>query len=347
MLCLPFIDPVTVMSARQTTDSGFVVVGTIRNFAFLAKLNKLGNLSWCKKYPESSLATNMGYDVLIEQTGYLILTESTTNNSLIKTDLSGNVSWAKDNSQYGGLSYSTSLERSSSLKKISGNRRMIVEKGIDGGGSVTVIDTTGNYLWGCATHYTGMDMSQLKNGWFVITVNPGPLVFKTSSSSSVSGPLGVIGMDSLRSNFNTCDHFVTTNSLTNLALNVNTVALNVVPGGMIAPVSPTLTNLVCLQYDGCLYWSIGGGIGEKNADAVMSLFPNPTEGKITVQSYLLSNSSSIELYDVSGRLVRKERLNSLSGKAEINLGDLNAGAYFYTVYFDAISFNKGKLLISK
>lgn len=65
------------------------------------------------------------------------------------------------------------------------------------------------------------------------------------------------------------------------------------------------------------------GINE-NSLGYVSVFPNPTEGNITIKNML--QPSVLRVYDVAGRVVREENLDA-SQQQTVNLGSLEAGVY--------------------
>jgi hypothetical protein len=64
------------------------------------------------------------------------------------------------------------------------------------------------------------------------------------------------------------------------------------------------------------------------------IFPNPTKGKITVES---EGSKNFLIYDSNGILILSE---SVSGIQEVDLEKLKSGIYFYN-----LGSKKGKLVI--
>lgn len=55
------------------------------------------------------------------------------------------------------------------------------------------------------------------------------------------------------------------------------------------------------------------------------VFPNPAQDKITVASDAVSKNSTIEIFDINGRLLQSLNFNSI--KKEINISDLKEGIY--------------------
>lgn len=75
----------------------------------------------------------------------------------------------------------------------------------------------------------------------------------------------------------------------------------------------------------------GDGLGQNEAALARSIhvFPNPTDEMLTIESAAKS-LQQIVVYDLSGRVVLDEQLNN-STVAQLNLGDLQAGAYFVSI----------------
>lgn len=75
---------------------------------------------------------------------------------------------------------------------------------------------------------------------------------------------------------------------------------------------------------------IATGLQSKTSISEFSVFPNPTNGKMTV-SYNAENSKAVifEVYDISGRLVlaETETTNNPIKEKELNIGQLESGTY--------------------
>jgi hypothetical protein len=71
------------------------------------------------------------------------------------------------------------------------------------------------------------------------------------------------------------------------------------------------------------------GIDELTENQI-SLFPNPSEGKVTISlnSASLSESYSVEIYDAIGKLVASHKLNN---ETTINISSLDGGVYLFKI----------------
>lgn len=61
--------------------------------------------------------------------------------------------------------------------------------------------------------------------------------------------------------------------------------------------------------------------------AVVTIYPNPTTGKLTLGNVL--ESTSVLVYDISGSLVNEYSVSPTSN--EISIESLNSGTYFFAV----------------
>ncbi len=91
----------------------------------------------------------------------------------------------------------------------------------------------------------------------------------------------------------------------------------------------------------------GNSITAKNG---VSLFPNPNNGKFTIQSSVISGQSSVEIYNVFGEKVFTSTLPQTPKGAlnEINLASQPSGIYLYIVIKqDGELLGEGKVIIAK
>lgn len=81
----------------------------------------------------------------------------------------------------------------------------------------------------------------------------------------------------------------------------------------------------------------GVGINQINADEALSIFPNPTNNNITIQTGL-TESYQISIYNVAGELMRRETINGPS--AQFDLSSYSTGLYFIELKGSSFSVNR-------
>jgi uncharacterized delta-60 repeat protein len=166
-------------SVQQTSDGGYIVVGSTASFGagyeniFLIKTDANGNISWAKTYggTEYDRASSVqqtsdgGYIVA----GYTFSFGAGSDVFLIKTDANGNISWAKT---YGG----TDWDWASSVQQTSdGGYIMAGYTGSFGaGGDILLIktDANGNIIWaktyGGTSYDEAYSVQQTSDGGYVL-----------------------------------------------------------------------------------------------------------------------------------------------------------------------------------
>lgn len=75
----------------------------------------------------------------------------------------------------------------------------------------------------------------------------------------------------------------------------------------------------------------GSGIENNSGAKVLDIFPNPSNGKFTLQLPESIYNGTIDIYSVLGEKIFNQPL-SVSGKEEINLTNISPGIYFLMVY---------------
>ena len=161
-------------SVQQTSDGGYIVLGSTVPFAYLLKTDSKGDTLWTKTYGGSG----SDYGASVQQTvdgGYIIVGTTnfgagSTDVYLIKTDVNGDPLWTK---AYGG----TGVEQGMYVQETSDGGYIITGFTISfgaGGSDVYLIktDSIGDTLWtrtfgGTSDDY-GHSVYQATDGGYVI-----------------------------------------------------------------------------------------------------------------------------------------------------------------------------------
>jgi hypothetical protein len=86
------------------------------------------------------------------------------------------------------------------------------------------------------------------------------------------------------------------------------------------------------------------GVGIEQSEALVSkVYPNPTDDYVTFQVNT-SVSSTIEILDLSGKVVKIDQINLGDKEVTVDVSDLKNGLYMYRVYNEKLS-QEGKLVI--
>ncbi len=336
---------------KQTADSGYIFNGRTGSgldaYSSITKLDKNGNFSWQKMYNHPPTLGNgedyTGLDVIVEADGYLCLNTLYYNSSLMKTDLSGNILWTK---RYNTpFNFSSIYQRPASLKKIAGNKRLVTFKDEDSEGWSFVCDSLGAFQWGCETFITGIDMAQLKNKNFIMVGNPSNIIFKTSSPLYVAyGQLGVIVTDSLGTGNTSCYQPYNI-SATLPVMGTGTLTSTLTNAGTLSSIQPTISIINLTDSIGCLIMPVGI---EENEYASTYIYPNPTEGKLTIQSEALKGKSvTFKLYDVTGKTLLIQEIKFEENEESIDLTKFDPSVYFYSIFSNGNRLKNGKFIIAK
>jgi hypothetical protein len=75
-------------------------------------------------------------------------------------------------------------------------------------------------------------------------------------------------------------------------------------------------------------------ISEKELNAMISLYPNPSNGVINIRKTSSINLEKAVIYDLSGRMVFEQNLTGISNTKTVNLRSVSTGLYFAEVRSD-------------
>lgn len=99
-----------------------------------------------------------------------------------------------------------------------------------------------------------------------------------------------------------------------------------------------------LHLDNIAFVNVPQGIEDAQSETTWSVYPNPVQGELNIQ-VLRGQEANIEIIDVTGKLVMKERIGELNHK--INVNDLVTGIYLYQIRsLENQVLRTGKLLVN-
>lgn len=75
------------------------------------------------------------------------------------------------------------------------------------------------------------------------------------------------------------------------------------------------------------------GVKEIGINVASVVYPNPFKNKITVTG---NDLEMLSLYNITGKAVKSVSLNDMASRKEIDLSELPAGVYFYTLLKDGV-----------
>jgi hypothetical protein len=79
------------------------------------------------------------------------------------------------------------------------------------------------------------------------------------------------------------------------------------------------------------------GLNDVALDSAISIYPNPTDGQITLRNGGLAQLTTVVISDINGRIVSTIDVSDMSGERQISLDNLAAGMYFARISTDTAS----------
>ncbi len=135
---------------------------------------------------------------------------------------------------------------------------------------------------------------------------------------------------------------------------VDGVAIDTIAGMWVKPDSTTtyiLEQSICgnVSHDTITVTVSGVGVDEyQNTNQWVKVYPNPSDGDITIQyKFLGTDKCEFELYDVFGRKVYTHSLPSDATSFTLNGTSLSSGVYYYRAMQGQKSLGKGKVVVIK
>ncbi len=104
----------------------------------------------------------------------------------------------------------------------------------------------------------------------------------------------------------------------------------VVADGSVTPVTVTVTdaagNTTTCEFDLTVDATLG--VNDVALDRAISMYPNPTNGQITLRNVGVAELTEVTISDINGRIVATVDLTDMNTERQISLDNLAAGVYF-------------------
>ncbi len=338
----------------QLSDGGFILSGSTSSYGagnydtYVIRTDSLGNIVWAKTYggplDESGTSIAKCIDGVVIASGTNDFGQGGADIYVVKLDFNGNIMWAK--------TYGTTIDEAATrIKQTSDNGFVIgglygVITG-DRGEMIMKIDSLGNFQWaksyGSSTCNDDLSNVNLTNdGGFIIS----------GSSCSFGGFIYnayIIKTDSLgNSGCSCCEQSRTfiEMDITSLLTVTNPTPFVYTDASIVAKNTQTviynaglITNTLCFTTD-----------VEETArlENDVKIYPNPNTGNFNFEYKLKMNEKgTLNIMDITGKLVANYALESSKSNLQINANNLNNGVYLYQIIINGNIVNADKLVIIK
>lgn len=306
-----------ITDIQQTWDTGYLMVGEIYNSSnfnddpFILKTDSNGTVQWAEKIFELG---NSGWLIKLQDRNFLSGMGKWNANGdldfiLTKLDSNGILMWSKkygsSNSGYDFLSRFVELS----------NGDFISTRG----GALIMLDSNGNILW-----YKNQSGSGLKTA---INLNDGSFLTIGSNNIGSFNNKGVLSKSD--STGTSCDP-ISSNYPVN-PINFQTVPISLYDSLLILSEDTgyTITNVFIPQILDCI--SATGVINDNPGNREISVYPNPFNTVLTLSSKDLSNETTVDMFDLSGRLICKWNSIAYECKIELWVPFICAGTYLLMI----------------
>jgi len=328
-------------SVRQMPDGGFIVAGEASNGpdyydASLSLLNSSGSIVWSKILYTPLQGTERFFDVKVSDTNLICYGKINNSKScILKTDLNGNVIWAKPIPSYSDDTEQYGQPLPSIHTTTDGGFAFVSPGSFFGGGSLIKIDSEGSFIWAQSQELSSVNVVESYDEGF-ITIGNGPLIgVKVVDNNNLQ--IGVIKSDAL-GNGTECSYL-------NGIIDDTITATFVEDTLMISEAETTSSSLQTVISNSGLSSRYGcvafiGAVDEIESPA-FSILPNPTRGNFQIQ--LNPNESlhfnKLNIFNTEGRLVFQNEDASVLQNT-IDLTSQPSGIYFVQIIFQEKTFSQ-------
>lgn len=328
--------PCHAYSIKQKSDGNYLMVGKYqeessnRDKGFLSELNETGDPIWAKTFFDeiNNRSTDAHDFQIINDSIYLLL--SGWNSIIAKTDLSGNLAWAKEiNGTYGNNSMFYSTRK---LRKTDNNHLLFIS-GSDFS-TYSTVDLNANILLTGWLEINATDIFSTEDDGILVVGN-GPIWGVKNDFWRYN--IGLIQMDEAGYGVECVESGTSSSSLIELA--TNTIVFQEQSGGQPQSTEFEMGSLDLNIEDGCVDFT--GSIGE-TSKITSSIFPNPNNGFFTISLNDKINGT-IEIVNNLGQTIVQKEIHEF--QFNLNLEKQPTGVYFYQIESENQIISSGKIII--
>ena len=328
-------------AVKQLADNSYVITGTFNNgtsyqeeYAFLLKLSATGQVIWVNQYKNINAPDGTkGTDFIVTDTGFLLLINTNSRFSLLNCNQLGIPSTQQT---YSNIDAMNMYDISPKLHPTT--QGFVVVFGGYYFSKLISFDSQGEYQWAKELFLLSVDVCVTPNHEYLVYGN-GPIFGVKENPDNYAFNIGLIQTDTL-GNATDCT-FESGLSPTNDTVNTNTTTTLSTPSwGTTEPALLTMTSNSISTEEGCI--SFFGGVDEQNNHLGLELFPNPTQGPVTL-NILQGNTGELKIFNQLGQLIYSKSIHE--EKTTIDLSGNPNGLYTYHFWNNTQQFTSGKLLL--
>lgn len=299
--------PLSISAIKEGPNNIIYFTGTHNNEGLLFALHSMDSLVFFKRYSNSDIISFS--DLYIENDG-IIIRDDASSCDLIKTDLNGNVVWAKNyTSEYDWYQGTRKM-----LRLQNGN--FLIYSSDMAMGSIVSVDNVGEPDFGVMAFGRVKTVRQREDGGLYVLINgPGYGI----KSLITREHFAVNQLDSLTATNSNCFWI---GGYNNTTLTIQSVddSLIVTDSIQINDAIMELFTMNLFEDNACVDFI--GGIEEDNRESIL-IMPNPANDEIRFEK--LESQTNVTVYDTEGRLMFFLEISP--AKNSINISELKSGVY--------------------
>jgi len=320
----------------ETSDSGFAICGQSRyglyfSYATVLKTDKQGNMQWSRNYYHLNSSSDRSYSFRILElaNGNFILAGSSfivgqfvSSAHVFRMDSSGNVLWSKLYSTGAGDASHDIVETEDGSGFLICGYSQSPLTGTSNG-LVLKLDQNGNQLWNESYGNDSIDTY-----FYSCVQKDGNKVFLAGNTYSY----GAGAQDIFVARRDTTEF---SNDCTTNTRSFSTLNYSLADNGPLSyyPLSLALTPLNYATSTGVLASTVclGTSIPSIIHQSGINIYPNPGKNVLNVDNSPGLFLTTINIYDVLGKLILTYPCNSILSRIELNLPELHKGVYFVKI----------------